>query len=492
LSELANKLKSSLSYSFLDKYIGYILRFISTIVVARLLTPEEVGIYSVAFVLISLGHVLRDFGVAQYLIQQKELNEQKIRAAFATMFFIAWSLWLILFLCKNQFAQFYDEPRLNDALAVLTIIFLLAPFGSVRIALLRRDMHFKTLAKINVFSYISLFVVTLVLCFLDYSFMSLVWGQLAGVMATIVGCVLACGKKYWYWPSLKGIKHVCQFGLSITSANIAENAAEGAPDLLIGKLLSIESVGIFSRAQGCVSLFKIFVSASVWPVILPYFSIKNREDGNILPDYLKAIEIYTAFAWPFFVCLILLAEPVVLLLYGSQWIASIQLVKVLCLAAIFEASFPFRSPLLVAMGHTNLNLRMQLIVSGMKVLAISIGCFYGLLYAAIGLVFAEFLSQFYIFYGLRSVLPFQLQQWYQHIRSSILLSISLGGMCLVFIWLGRIYNLSHWLVIALSLIVGFGIWVYNLSILKHPIYDQLSVALFKIKSIKYKLDKGAV
>lgn len=492
MSELANKLKSSLSYSFLDKYIGYILRFVSTIIVARLLTPEEVGIYSVAFVLISIGHVLRDFGVAQYLIQQKELNEQKIRAAFATMFFIAWSLWLVLYLCKNQFAQFYHEPRLNDALAVLTIIFLLAPFGSVRIALLRRGMHFKTLAKINVFSYISLFIATLVLCFSGYSFMSLVWGQLVGVIATIIGCVLACGKKYWYWPSLKGMKHVFAFGISITAANIAENTAEGAPDLFIGKLLNMESVGIFSRAQGCVSLFKIFVSASVWPVILPYFSMKNREDGNILPDYLKAIEIYTAFAWPFFICLMLLAEPIVLLLYGTQWASSIPLVKVLSLAAIFEASFPFRNPLLVAMGHTTLNLHMQLIVSGLRVVAICLGCFYGLFYAAIGLVLAEFVSQFYIYYGLKKVLPLQLYQWYQHVRSSIILSVSLGGMSLVFVWIGKMYNLPYWFIIALSLIVGFGGWVYSLSFLKHPIYKQITTVILKIKSKKHKLSEGAV
>ncbi len=492
MSDLAVKLKSSLTYSFLDKYIGYILRFISTIIVARLLSPEEIGIYSVAFVLISIGHVLRDFGVAQYLIQQKELNEQKIRAAFATMFFIAWSLWLILFVCKSQFAQFYDEPRLNDALTVLTIIFLLAPFGSVRIALLRRDMHFKTLAKINVFSYTSLFIVTLTLCYMGYSFMSLVWGQLAGVVATILGCIVACGRRYWYWPSLSGMKDVFKFGINITSANIAENTAEGAPDLFIGKLLNMESVGIFSRAQGCVSLFKIFVSASVWPVILPYFSMKNREDGDILPDYLKAIEIYTAFAWPFFICLMILAEPIVLLLYGSQWIASIQLVKVLSLAAVFEASFAFRNPLLVAMGHTGLNLRIQLVISGLKVFAICVGCFYGLFYAAIGLVVADFISQVYVYCGLKKVLPLNLTQWYQHIRSSILLSLSLGGMSLIFLWLAKNYHWSDWQTISLSVLCGLGLWICHLCILKHPIYTHIIAGIMRLKLKGNKLGEGSV
>lgn len=492
MTELTQKLKTSLSYSFLDKYIGYLLRFISTIIVARLLTPEEIGIYSVAFVLISIGHVLRDFGVAQYLIQQKELNAQKIKSAFAVMFCIAWTLWLVLFLCKQQFASFYNEPRLNDALTVLTIIFLLAPFGSIRIALLRREMHFKTLAKINVFSYVSLFIVTIALCYYGLSFMSLVYGQLAGVMATIIGCLLACGRQHWYWPSLVGAKDVMKFGLNITTANIAENTAEGAPDLFIGKMINMQAVGIFSRAQGCVNLFKVFVASSVWPVILPYFSMKNRNNQEILPDYLTAISIYTAFAWPFFISLMILAEPMVLLLYGYQWLPSVELVKILCLAAMIEACFPFRNALLVAIGKTKLNLQMQLAVSGCRIFAICIGCFYGLWFAALGLFIAECISQVYVYFGLNRILHLQLSAWYQAIRTSAMLSILLSLMSLAILKLSAFYSLAHWAIIIFAIMIGLIIWFVGLALFKHPIYQQILNFLLKMASRKNTLREDSL
>lgn len=473
MSSLNQQLQSSLLFSFMDKYFGYILRFISTIIIARLLSPEEIGIFSVAFVVISLGHVLRDFGVAQYLIQEKELSDHKIKAAFGTMFIIAWSMWLILYLGKNYVAEFYNEPKLTPALNVLIIIFLLAPFGSVRIALMRRQMMFKTLAKINIFSYITLFVVTLLLCYLKFSFMALVWGQLAGVLATNLGCVFACKRNYWYFPSLKGAREVIKFGFNITAANIVENFAEGAPDLFIGKFMNMQAVGIYSRAQGCVGLFKIFVTASVWPVILPYFSIKNREGVQLLPDYLTAISIYTIFAWPFFIALMVLAEPIVSLLYGPQWHASIVLVQILCLAAIFDASFPFRAPLLVALGNTELNLKLQCMTSGLKIVAILIGSWYGLLYAALSLVLSEFVAQLYIFYGLKSVVKLNFMNWFVHIRMSLLAAALFGVICSSLKILSARYVLSDWQLMIISIAFCGAVWLAVLVYFKHPLSQHL-------------------
>lgn len=486
MNQLSDKLKSSLLFSFLDKYFGYILRFISTIIIARLLTPEEIGIFSVAFVVISIGHVLRDFGVAQYLIQEKTLSDEKIRAAFGTMFIIAWSMWLLLFLCKNQFAQFYDEPRLAQALNVLTIIFLLAPFGSVRIALLRREMHFKTLAKINVFSYVCLFIVTIGLCYLKFSFMALVWGQLAGVIATNIGCVIACKGKYWYLPSLKGSRQVIKFGTQLTVANIAENVAEGAPDLFIGRFLNMQAVGLFSRAQGCVSLFKVFVSASVWPVILPYFSLKNRSGEKLLPDYLKAISIYSAFAWPFFIALLILAEPVVLTLYGDQWVASILLVKILCIAAILEACFPFRNALMISLGKTKQHLQVQLVVSGLRIVSILVGSIYGLRYAAIGLSVSEFVSQFYIFLSLKNIINISFRQWILStwVSFSAMVFVALG--CFVAQQVTLIYQLSNWITILLAMLICAVIWIITLFMTAHPLKDQLTNILSKLSSKKLR------
>lgn len=489
MNTLNEQLKSSLFFSFLDKYFGYILRFISTIIVARLLTPEEIGLFSVAFVVISIGHVLRDFGVAQYLIKEADLTEEKIRAAFATMFIIAWSMWVILFWGKQYFADFYHEPRLSEALQVLTIIFLLAPFGSVRIALLRRNMQFQSLAKINVFSYITLFTVTLALCYLKFSYMALVWGQLAGVVATNIGCVLVCGKRYWYFPSLKGTREVIHFGVHITLANIVENTSDGAPDLLIGRLLSLHSVGLFSRAQGCVNLFKLFVTSSVWPVILPYFSIKNRSGEALLPDYLKAIEIYTAFAWPFFMALMILSEPVVIVLYGSQWIDSIILVKLLCMAAFFEASFPFRNALYISLGQAKQNFNLQLVVSTLRVSAILIGCFYGLVYAAIGYTLAEVLSQWVIYRSLKNLISMRLTHWLTKVWISLVATILTAMACMVVLKVNTYFSMPYWSILMIAFCACLSVWIATLFILQHPL-KRFILGVLKQTSIRLTGEKS--
>ena len=136
--------------------------------------------------------MIRDFGVAQYLIKEKKIDQQKITAAFTLMLIIAWSLFALLILGRGWIAEFYDKPEMADALGILSLIFLFAPFGSVRIALLRRNMDFKSLAKINIFSYLSLQSVTLYLAFVGFGFSALAWGQVAGVVAINIGTFFYC------------------------------------------------------------------------------------------------------------------------------------------------------------------------------------------------------------------------------------------------------------------------------------------------------------
>ena len=473
-------LKKSLSLSFFDKYVGYTLRFFSTIIIARLCSPAEIGIFSVAFVLISIGHVLRDFGVAQYLIREQIINPRKIKASLTLMWMIAWGLWGGLWLAKGWIAQFYERPELEQAIEVLSIIYLLAPFGSVRIALLRRDMDFKSLAKINILSYIALHVVSVALAYYQWGFHALVWGQVAGVVATLLG-TLIYGPSCWHWPSLKGITDVIRFGFPLCVSNIIETVTEGGADLILGRTMSMQAVGIFGRAQGLLNLFKIAVTSAVWPVVLPYFSLKNREDKDLLPDYLSAIEIYTMFAWPFFLGLALFAKPIVLILFGEVWLEAVPLVRVLSLVAMIQAVFPFNHALFIAKGEVNLNFRVQSTVSLLRLGAVGIGAVYSMLTVAYCLVVAECLAFFILFFGLKKVFAFNLKHLVQCLLTPLMcFSVILAVLSLVK-WTGRHLGVSSYSELAMGIIISLMLWAAFIVWRNHPIYTHAQPLLRHLK-----------
>lgn len=462
-------LKKSLSLSFFDKYVGYTLRFFSTIIIARLCSPAEIGIFSVAFVLISIGHVLRDFGVAQYLIREKTIDPIKIRASLTLMWMIAWGLWAVLWMTKGWVAHFYERPELEHAIEILSLIYLLAPFGSVRIALLRRDMDFKSLAKVNIMSYLALHVVSVALAYYQWGFYALVWGQVAGVVATLLG-TLIYGPSCWHWPSFKGIHDVIRFGFPLCVSNIIETITEGGADLILGRTMNMQAVGIFGRAQGLLNLFKIAVTSAVWPVVLPYFSLKNREEKDLLPDYLKAIEIYTMFAWPFFLGLALFAKPIVLILFGEVWLEAVPLVRVLSLVALIQAVFPFNHALFIAKGEVNLNFWLQATVSLLRLGAVALGSVHSMLTVAYYLVAAECFAFFILYFGLKKVFSLTLKHVGQCLLTPFMgLGVLVSLLSLVK-WSGRQMGVSSYTELLMGVVISLILWSSLLVWRKHPIY----------------------
>lgn len=459
----------------MDKYVGYLLRFISTVIVARLVSPDDIGIFSVAFVVISLGHVIRDFGVAQYLIKEREICSEKIVAAFSLMLIIAWSLFFALYFGRHAIATFYDKPEVNQALSVLALIFLFAPFGSVRIAMLRREMDFKSLAKINIASYLALHIVTIYLAVEGWGYLALAWGQIAGVIATVIGTLLY-SKLPICWPSFKGMRGVIRFGANISATNIGETLATGAPDLILGRVLNMEAVGFFGRAQGLIGLFKIAVQAAVWPVVLPYFSGKERQGLSICEDYKSAINYYTAFAFPFLAVLGLASELIIMVLFGRVWLPAAPLVSCLCLGALAEAALPFLGPYLVAQGRESLNLRLQWVNTGLVLALVLVGSFISLYAAAIGFIVAQIVSVMINIILVHHTTGFSVQ----HLMSAVSKNIGLTVLlCLIaqgilMLPMGNVY-IKMTLLIIILLMSWLGlIWIMN-----HPLKTYLKIGKMK-------------
>lgn len=103
-------IKKSLLFSFAEKYTVLALGFVSSIVLSRLLTPAEVGVYSIGSVVVAVLQIVRDFGVGQYLVKERELTPVKIRAAYSLTLMIAWLIAAVLVLASGPLADFYREP----------------------------------------------------------------------------------------------------------------------------------------------------------------------------------------------------------------------------------------------------------------------------------------------------------------------------------------------------------------------------------------------
>ena len=295
-----SSVRKSLFVGFAQNYGTMIFQLAASIFVARLLAPSELGIYSVSAVLVGLAQEVRAFGVPTYIIQEKELTEGRIRSAMGVAILVGWLLAGVIALLSGPAADFYGEPGVRGVMLVLALNFLLMPFGSVTMAYLVRNMNFVPQALGNVASAAVQCAIAVGLAFLGFSYMSLAWASVASTVVMIVVAQFYRPSHMPYRPSLREAKRVARFGVMSTSALVVGDVGQGAPDLIIGRMINMEAVALLGRANSLVQMFDKVVMNAVWRVAMPYFSLNDRDGGNVRGAFLKSVSFVTVLAWPFF------------------------------------------------------------------------------------------------------------------------------------------------------------------------------------------------
>lgn len=451
-----------------------VIQFISTLILARLLTPEEIGIFSVAAVIIGFAQMIRDFGVANYLVAEKELTTTRIRTALGVTLIFAWLMAIIIYTTKGYIADFYDEPGVEAVLIVLSISFILIPFNSTVLGLLRRELRFDIIFKISLISALCHACTAIVLAYNDFGFISLAWASLAGTIGTILIAILHKPSNAQFIPSLKEFKRVFSFGSSSSAASLISEAGLSTPDLAIGRNLGFNSLGFYSRAMGLIGIFNKLITSAVQPIVLPAFSEKHRNNESLRDPYLKIFSYFSALSWPFFLMLAITTLPVIRLLYGDQWDEAAPIARILCISFALQPFFYFSNPGLIAIGKIHSVLIAQLSLQTPRIILTIYASFYDLFYVAwVQVVFSvACIIYFHVLFH-RKI----------DVSSRDLITSSSKSIMVTIISVAPPYYLLNSYedlnVIAIYLLWAF-LWLIGIFIVKHPICYELSTYIKRI------------
>ena len=457
-----------------DSYLALPLQLVGTMIMSRLLTPVETGIFAVAAVFASFASTFRDFGVAEYLIQEKELTEEKIRAALSVNIAISWAMGLLLFFGSVPVADFYRSPGVAEVMRVQAFSFLLIPFGAVTMAHFRRELDFRPIFMASLLANITTFVVATVCALRGLGYMSLAWSSLAGVIVTV-------GVSLWFrpagfprWPGAKGIADVLHFGKFASAIYLIGQLGRGAPEMIIGRAQDMASVALFSRASGLVELFNRTVLRSIAPICLPYFAKNDREQGSMVHGYLLSISYVTVIGWPFLAFIGLIAYSAIRIIYGAQWMAAVSLAQILCVAGAIELIHCFSKEALMAGGHVKRSNTLQLGSQLCRVVGLLMVIPYGLLGAAWGLLAAAICNQAYSQWQLSRALGLTIAD----VMTSCAKSAYIAALTVIPVAVAAsIESPSEanylWFALAGGSITSV-LWLLALKMFGHPLWDELA------------------
>lgn len=368
----------AIAFSFMGKYLGIAMQFGSMIILTRILSPTDYGIYTIAIVFVLIANILRDFGVTNYLIKEETLTNEKLRSAFSLMIIISTLVGAALFFSASFVADFYNEQKLVLMLQLLSFNIFISPFGSIITTILRRDLHFKPIVLVEIASKVVGISTMIWFAYQGAQELTLVYGAITFSFFNFLFIQLYRPKNLPFFPGIGKIKEILNYAKYVSAASIIGELGSKSRDLIVGKHFDMESVGQLDRAGNTAGLFDRLITEGLNPVLTPYISRITREKQDLAPKLKKLTNIQLSIAWPFYAMLAIIAEPAVVVLYGEQWLIAATYLQIICIGSIVSSPFKTINAIFLGIGFAKQVMKIQIVLNLLQILMVLFFVPYGI------------------------------------------------------------------------------------------------------------------
>ncbi len=344
-------IRRSLFINFFASTGDTMVQFAVSLFLARLLSPSDIGVYSMTIVFVNIAHIFQGFGVGSYLQREKDLTPEKLRAATGVLFTTSWLIAAAMYAGSDWFGRWFNEPKMIPVMKVLAICFAFIPFGAITHSLLTREFAAGKQAWVTAVSTAASAVTCVSLAVMGFGTMSMAWGNLANIIA----CCLAyipLRPKYLPWlPSFRHWREVVHFGLSSLLTNCLDSVNNSLPDILLGKLGNARLVGLFSRANSTVTIFFHIAGSTANYGSVSYIAQAHHRGEPVGALLSRATALLLGIAWPALALTYIFATEIITVLYGEKWLPSVPAMDGLLVSCAIGTIFNYYPAAMTAIGR---------------------------------------------------------------------------------------------------------------------------------------------
>lgn len=334
---------------------------VSTVILARVLSPDDFGLVAVGLLAIGYLELVNDFGIPIAVIQSRDDGVHVANVAFWINVTLGVALTAIGLLSAPAIADFFQDDRATDIVRVLAGSFLISSVGSIHQARLRRRMAFSRLTVPEVAKGVVKGSVSIGLALAGFGVWSLVWGQLAGqLVASILYIVMLPWRPRFDWDPRTG-RALIGFGAQITLIGILGTVLRNADYIVIGRILGTRALGLYTLAFRMPQLLVEGISTVVGQVVFPAFS-KVQDNPVRLRHGLQRVLTYTMIVTtPLALGLAIIADPFVRVFYGSKWVAAIDVMQLLSVYMLIQVASRSFGEVYKAVGRPGILTRLAVV-----------------------------------------------------------------------------------------------------------------------------------
>jgi lipopolysaccharide exporter len=368
----------------------------SQIVLARVLGPEQYGLFAMGVIVVSLAGFFSDIGIAYGLIQKAQLTEDDIRFVFSWQLVLGAIVASTVMLLSAWAAGFFGEPRTEEIIRALAAVCFVNALGAVSLNLLKRDLDFKRLHLIQAASYFVGFVGVGVPSAIAGA---QVW---ALVFAYTVQALVSCASMYWctrhrlallYWHA--GARQIGAYASKVFATNLLNWTIGNADRVFVSRMFPSAAVGLYSTSYNVVSAPTISLMGVLQSVLFSICALAQARPDRLQVAFLTMIGAVSLFIMPVFIGIAAVADTFVVALYGEAWRPAGEIIPPLACAMSLYLLLGMATPLLWTGGKTGTECIAQIPIALLWIVACAVAASHSLSVLA-WTVFTLFLVRFIV------------------------------------------------------------------------------------------------
>jgi len=364
---------SSMIWKLMEQFSAQIVSFVISIVLARILSPNEYGIIAIIIIFINLANVIIDGGLNTALIQKKNADQTDFSTIFWFCLLLSVILYVMLFFSAPSIAGFYSNDVLVPVLRVLSLVLFFNSFNAIQRAYVSRHMLFKKLFWVNGVAIIFSGTIGIIMAYKGCGVWALVGQSLS---SPIVCCIIMWITIKWRPTlefSLQRFKGLFDYGWKIFMTNFIVAIYEDIRGLVIGKVYQPSALAFFDRGKQLPNLLIANITSSINTVLLPAFADVQDDRARVKQMIRRSVQVSYFFVLPLLIGFLFAAKNIILFLLTEKWLGAVPFVQIFCLAFILMPIQNINMTAIKSLGYSSITLKLEIIkkILGAIILVVS-------------------------------------------------------------------------------------------------------------------------
>lgn len=450
--EIAQKTAWGFIWNFSAYFLGKIVVLITTSILARILAKSDFGLVAVAVVAINYLSVLKDLGLGVALIQRKGDVKEAANTVFTLNLFIGLILFAIIIPLAPLVADYFREPEIVPVLRWMGVSFVINALGSVHTNWLVRELDYRRKLVPELGGALLKGGISIGLAYFGYGVWSLVFGQIAGAIASVILVWIVLPWRPRLTIDRKVAGSLMKFGTSVTLVDVITQITDNLDYVIVGRMFGLVPLSIYTLAY---RLPEMLLIGNLWVmggVVFPAFSSIQDRPEELRRGFLASVRLVELLAVPICLGLLIAAEPIVRVVFGDQWLEAIPVLRVLAVYAWVYSLGYHVGGFYKAIGRPDILLKLSLLTLVIIIPALLIGARFGIIGVATGHLVAVLIRRVISLVLATRFVNVSLLQIFSELKPSLLGALVMAPVILIVSYLTL--NLNPFLQLALIVPAG--------------------------------------